>query len=402
MCNYNDRQWSAWTLPFLPPPAASHGSTIDSGRDRAAAASSRLLPDVAGSPVRQASYDEQPQRTVGYHGRQKPRCSCLRSYTPPSCCLLHSLPLHLFASSAGRHHQPDTYNNGPGLYCDASGCSCISGYASVLATPATPTVGAVYNCTKCASGFISVNETCVQCAAGTRSLAGLSCEPCGQNTYQPSVGSSSCLPCVPNASTYSQTGSTRCICNAGFQESFVTVNSSLVQQCNTCPDGAECISANGIAKAKPGYWYDSETQGYFACPNNYCCDATNGGPGCAVTDANRCYPHRHGFLCGDCDVGYSSISGRECVSCSSPNGPLLVILSGPRIAIHRTVFGGEPERRCINEINCRLHSDVFADPQPEYWYQRDSCAGESAVWFSDGEIQRVRSATSTDPWYLRQ
>jgi hypothetical protein len=203
-------------------------------------------------------------------------------------------------------------------------CSCNNGYQQSLVTSNNVVT---LQCTKCATGSITnVNGTCVQCAAGTRSLEGGTCEPCGQNTYQPSPGSTTCIPCAPNASTYSQTGSSRCMCNAGFQESYIAVNNTQTLQCNTCPDGAECISGNGVAKAKAGYWYDSETQGYFACPNNYCCDASTGGAGCAVTDPNRCYPHRHGFLCGDCDVGYSSISGRDCVSCSSPNGPLLVIL----------------------------------------------------------------------------
>lgn len=200
-------------------------------------------------------------------------------------------------------------------YLNAAGtCTCRAGWV----VGASPTGAKI--CSQCLPGFFSATDdsyACQACPAGYSSRLGdQRCEPCATDTYSNSTGSASCSPCTSSSTTLSVLGATRCFCLPGFQEIRDTNNT---MSCAFCPDGAECRTNAGIARALPGYWYDAvDTKEFHRCPNGFCCDR-RGSSGCLASDAEVCYPHREGFLCGQCVSGYSSFTSRECIKCPGPN-----------------------------------------------------------------------------------
>ncbi len=80
--------------------------------------------------------------------------------------------------------------------------------------------------------------------------------------------------------------------------------------CEPCPFGGECLHER--VKALPNYWgYKHEVSiVFFPCPLHYCCNGIN-----VLCDSHdTCAPHRTGWLCGECENGFSeSLMSTVCI-----------------------------------------------------------------------------------------
>ena len=110
-------------------------------------------------------------------------------------------------------------------------------------------------CLTCAQGFYKDwigNEACFQCNAGTyrdSTQDALFCRNCSVGSYQSLTGQSSCLTCQDNS--VSEERQARCLCNAGYSWSEISVNT---YQCSAClkgsykmtTDNTQCTSCMNI------------------------------------------------------------------------------------------------------------------------------------------------------------
>jgi hypothetical protein len=229
------------------------------------------------------------------------------------------------------------------------GCTCRPGWQ--IGT----TMQGMDVCVPCQAGYYSAiqnSPSCLPCNAGQWSRAGSSqCDPCIGNSYTSIPGSAFCEPC-PSDSTTQQSGlntagGTRCYCNLGLQEVTIGTGLNATMECHPCPSGAECMSQQGVALAQIDHWYDDldGSAQFYPCPTGFCClGDSNSTSGCATTDSNRCAPHREGFLCGVCEPGYASISGRECIECEDVNWPVMMgLLSAALVFIFLCIFENPSE-----------------------------------------------------------
>jgi hypothetical protein len=198
----------------------------------------------------------------------------------------------------------------------------------------TTTKDGAATCSGCDLGqYGSANGTCSSCPTGQYqdSRGETSCKKCEVDTYLNEQGKSSkadCTSCPKDRSTGSSTGTSTnksCLCKRTnyYQDDH--------NNCQTCPEGADCSHHDGISLAKvtasPGFWrientfvncnkgYDDPTHANL--PQQRCCPlnpTTNVSICTANTTTTQCEQGYTGTLCMACTNDYVR-TGFDCKKC---------------------------------------------------------------------------------------
>ena len=160
------------------------------------------------------------------------------------------------------------------------------------------------------------------------------CTDCLPGTYNPTAGSSTCLPCPSNTFGLNSTtcascptGSTSppgspdaslCVCIVNYFQAPLPGGSVAAGQftCTPCPDGAICLG-DAAPLAVEGYWHFADDRSAF-----YSCD---GLPGACLAEAppaanaSNCRVGHTGLVCAECEPGWA-LQGTYCEKCP-PGAP---------------------------------------------------------------------------------
>jgi hypothetical protein len=194
---------------------------------------------------------------------------------------------------------------------DVSDCSgCASGYFSVNST-----------CVACSPGkFSSIpNSQCVDCPAGSySSFNSTACLQCAQNSFA-STGSSACTLCPFGASTNSDNvaGIESCFCLKGtYGKAFQGFD------CKPCVEEyLQCDKDNyTIGYVVPGYWRDSYTGAVLECSPSESCFSTG------LNSTTVCADGYTGRKCGACAFFTHYRIGGSCASCGGNIAKSVILL----------------------------------------------------------------------------